>query len=261
MLVAPWLEGAERKPSRSKGEPGVQVELFDAAKAGQVDVKIIPNDSRQARLVIANKTKQPLSIKLPDTFAATPVLAQAGRIGGGGTTATAGGGAQSFGGGMGGMGMGGMGMGMGGMGGGGFFNVPPEKVGKLTVACVCLEHGKAEPRPAIPYELKPLEQYSSDPQLKAVLKLLGQGKINQRVAQAAAWHLANHMSWEELISKKLERIAGPDEPYFHPDEIEAAMRLVNHAAELAADEKPADREARSPGEQAPDASAHQPIRP
>ena len=40
-------------------------------------------------------------------------------------------------------GMGGMGGGMGGMGGGmGMFNVPPEQVGQLKVATVCLEHGK-----------------------------------------------------------------------------------------------------------------------
>ena len=68
-----------------------------------------------------------------------------------------------MGGGMGGMGMGGGGMGMGGGGmggggGGGFFNIPAEKVGQFKVQTVCLEHGKKDPRPAIPYEIKPIER-------------------------------------------------------------------------------------------------------
>ena len=57
-------------------------------------------------------------------------------------------------------GMGGMG---GGMGGGGMFNVPPEKVGQLRVATVCLEHGKGEPNEHIPYEIKPLEKVVNRP--------------------------------------------------------------------------------------------------
>ena len=61
-----------------------------------------------------------------------------------------------MGGGMGGMG-GGMGM------GGGFFNVPAEKEGNFKVPCMCLEHGKPEPRPAMTYKLAPIETLSKKP--------------------------------------------------------------------------------------------------
>src|SRR5437899_549578 len=60
------------------------VEMFEAVNAGQLEVKMIPKDSTQGRVLITNKTKQPLNIKLPAAFAAVPVLAQRGRGGMGG---------------------------------------------------------------------------------------------------------------------------------------------------------------------------------
>ena len=114
---------------------------------------------------------------------------------------------------MGGGGMGGGGGGMGGGGGGGFFNVAPEAV-ELKAATVCLEHGKAEPRAAIPYEIRPLESVTSNPLVQEVCRLLGQGAVNQRVAQVAAWHLNNNMSWEQLANKQLRYANGQTSPYF-----------------------------------------------
>ena len=79
--------------------------LFEAMDAGQVDVKIIPQDATKANVLIKNLTDKPIDLRLPTAFASVPVLAQ-GMMGGGM-------------GGMGGGGMGGMGGGgMGGMGGG-----------------------------------------------------------------------------------------------------------------------------------------------
>jgi hypothetical protein len=257
VLLPAMLLAAERRTSRARPKPvHQQVELFAGIKSGQLKVRMYPRDSREARIVIENKTRQPLSIQLPEAFAATPVLAQ--RPAGAAATTPQTGGMQAMGGGMG-MGMGGMGMGGMGMGGMGMFNVPPEKVGKLHVACVCLEHGKAEPRPGATYELKPLEQQSSDPALKQVLKMLGRGKVDQRVAQAAAWHLANHLSWDALASKQIEHIGGPSEPYFTAEELRAAMELVNLATHLAADEKPTERQ-RSLGEQGSAEAADDPIK-
>ena len=82
------------------------------------------------------------------------------------------------------------------------FNVPPEKVGQLKVATVCLEHGKREPRAAIPYEIKPLDSVTTKPGVRELCAMLGSGQINQRAAQAAAWHLNNGMSWQELAAKR-----------------------------------------------------------
>ena len=48
---------------------------------------------------------------------------------------------------------------MGGMGGG-FFDVAPDRVGKIKVITVCLEHGKDDPNPRVPYELRPVDAFT-----------------------------------------------------------------------------------------------------
>src|SRR5688500_5239766 len=111
-LACSWLmvslEAQAAKTGRrstSKAEAANQVELFEAEKAGEIEIRVIAKDSTVGNVLIKNKTGKPLSIKLPDAFVGIPVAAQ---FGGGG-----------FGGGGMGGGMGGMGGGMGGMGGGG----------------------------------------------------------------------------------------------------------------------------------------------
>ena len=139
--------------------------------------------------------------------------------------------------------MGGMmgGGGMGGMGGGmGMFNVPPEKVGQLKVATVCLEHGKREPRAAIPYEIKPLESFTDKPGVRELCAMLGSGQINQRAAQAAAWHLNNGMSWQELAAKRLRFANGTRQPYFSPAEIQAGMKIAAAAVRLSEERQKPD---------------------
>jgi len=108
----------------------------------------------------------------------------------------------------------------------GFFSVPAGKTIKVKVPCVCLEHGKPDPKPRVPYKIVPLETVTAEPAVAGVLARLGEGKYSQRVAQAAAWHLANGMTWEELDGKRIKHITGLQERWFHPAEIQAAMRLV-----------------------------------
>ena len=60
------------------------VEMFKAMDAGQIDVRIIPKDATLCTVMVENKSDKPLSILMPEAFAAVPVLAQAGGIGGGG---------------------------------------------------------------------------------------------------------------------------------------------------------------------------------
>jgi hypothetical protein len=91
-LAFPLLVGAaDRAPADAQ-----RVELFEAMQAGQIVVRLIPKDVKQANVLIENKTKRPLTIELPDAFAGVPVNAQLGGRGGMG------------GGGLGGMGGGGM---------------------------------------------------------------------------------------------------------------------------------------------------------
>ena len=117
------------------------------------------------------------------------------------------------------------------------FNVPPEKVGQFKVTTVCLEHGKREPRAAIPYEIKPLDSFTTKPGVRELCQLLGNGQINQRAAQAAAWHLNNGMSWQELAAKRLRYANGTSKPYFRPQEIRGAMQASAFALKAAEDNK------------------------
>ena len=96
--------------------------------------------------------------------------------------------------------------------GGGHVNVPAEKVGKFKVPCVCLEHGKAEPRAAIPYRIMPIEEFTTNAAVCEVCTLLGYGKVNQRVAQASAWNLNNSMSWDTLAAKRIEHLGARASP-------------------------------------------------
>jgi hypothetical protein len=226
------------------------VDLFEASASGLIDVKLYAKTNTTGRVVIENKTDQPLNVALPEAFAGQPVLAQfgggglggaGGGLGGGlGGGGLGGGGSQSVGGGFGGgsgggpgaagFGAGGAGGGVGGQqGGGGFFNVAPEKVATLKVDCLCLEHGKPDPRPAIAYELKPLAEFTGRSDVTELVKMFVAGNVPKRVAQAAAWHLANEMSWEELADKRIKRAHGAEEAYFQPQELRLAMEAAQMA--------------------------------
>jgi len=239
LLLPTLLLAADRRARAPKpGEYNPQnttVEMFSAIESGDIEVTLIPKDSTQARIMIANKTNKPLNVKLPAAFAGVPVL---GQVGGAAPGAANPGGAaninQQMGGGMmggmGGMGMGGMGMG--GMGGG-FFNIPAEKVGKLSAPCVCLEHGKREPKPQIKYEIRPIESVTDKPAVQELCRMLGTGQIDQRAAQAAAWHLNNNMSWEKLAAKRIEHADGSKEPYFTSAQLQWGVRIAATATKQA----------------------------
>ena len=209
------------------------VELFDGIKSGKITVRFIPKDSTQARVFVKNKSGKPLNVRLPGPFAAVPVLAQMG---------------------MGGMGMGGMAMGgggaqgMGGAGGGGMFNIPADKEMAVKVPCVCLEHGKAEPRPQISYSMRPIESFTTKPGVAELLTELNDSGVSQRAVQAAAWHLNNDMSWEQLAGKQIERANGISYPYFSAAEVQAGIALAQHAVAQAADKS--EPKQPSPGETA-----------
>ena len=196
-----------------KGE-AINIGLFEAMDAGHVDVKFIPRDAKQANVLVKNLTDKPLEIRLPKTFASVPVLGQGM--------------------GMGGMGMGGGGMGMGGGGGmmgGGFMRVPPERMKKIAVNTVCLEHGKKDPNPKVAYKIIPLEQFTDDPQIKIVCEALGYHQITQNTAQAAAWHIMDEMSWQDLAKKnRVESRYVGNIPWFSAIELRTAAAVVQEAA-------------------------------
>lgn len=228
------IQAADQTPQVSGATP---IDLFAGIQTGDLQVKYIPKNADEATIQIRNNTNQPVSVKLPDSFVGVPVLAQVGGFGGGGigggggnrssSNRSGGNQNQSSGGGLGGGGGGG------GLGGGGF-NLAPEATGKLKATTVCLEHGKDDPNPHIPYEIRPVSAFTKDARVQQILTMLGKGELDQQAAQAATWHFTDNMSWNELATKKRHHLGGrPDEPYFSPGQLQMAMQIATHAEELA----------------------------
>jgi hypothetical protein len=265
-LACPAPVHGERKTSSGDEAAPASVELFAAMESGQLEVKLIPKDAKQATVLIANKTDKPLRIALPEAFAGVPALKQAlgGPFGGGpfggpggGLNAGLAGGAglglggggmnQGIGGGFdplgGGPGIGGPGGGFrrggpGGPGGGfpgGFFNIAPERTVKRKAAVVCLEHGKDDPHPRIPYTLVPLEAFNDDPQVREVCTMLARGEVDQPSAQAAVWHFTDELSFRELAAKVgVQHHNGSSEPLFTSQQVARAKKIAEEAERRAA---------------------------
>ena len=224
---------ADRPLKKTKFDPDAErIEMFEGMESGDIQVKPIAQDAEHGKLLLTNMTDEPLTVKVPSSFVVVPVSAQygggggAGGLGGGG--AGGGGGQQAAGGGAGGAGGAGGGYGGGGGagGGGGFFSVPPKKTLAVEYGSVCLEYGKPEPKSRIPYKVIPVEQFTENPVLVALIDLVGTGRIRNAAAQAAAWNVSSEMSWQELASKKYDRIGAPDTPFFSLAQLRAAQQIV-----------------------------------
>jgi hypothetical protein len=254
-FVSALLPAAEAKrnvAAKPADVPRTQVELFAAIESGQIEVKVYPRDSRQLRLVVTNKTTEPLSIAMPEAFAAVPVLAQIGMGGmnppGQTTSNRSGKDAQPLGtgspwnmnmfGNQMGNGLGnGMGNGLFNIGNGAnqprfpraFFNVEPEKVGQMKLRTVCLAHGKPTPNAHMAYEVKPLSQVTTKPGVYELCALLGNEEIGQAAIQAAAWNLANDMSWSKLARVQSRGLLMINDALFTPGQIREGQRLAERA--------------------------------
>lgn len=246
--------------TRPSFDPAAErVELMDAIDAGQLSAKMIPRNAEGGNVLIENLTDEPLTVQLPDAVVATSVHAQfgggAGGLGGGGLGGGGigggglggGGGQQTTGGGFGGGGMGGGGIGGGGIGGmgggGGFFSIPPQSIVSVPLNTVCLEHGKPEPSQKSDYKLIRVEQFSDNPLLPELLALVGTGRVDKQAAQAAAWHLTDKMSWEQLAAKTQYRLGGAGHtPYFHPNQLLGAQQLIAVSQTRAAERENAEPE-------------------
>lgn len=251
--AAAFAAKGDKGGSKFKPE-GEIVEMFAGIKAGDIDVTLIPKDATEATVLFKNKTGKPLAIKLPEAFAGVPVLAQAaagvapGAIGGpanrlnnmatnamqgmgggfGGNPGAGmmGGGAVPAGGVVGGGGM----RNWGPFGGGMIMNVGPEKIVKVKVPMVCLEHGKKDPNPHAKYEIRPIESFTLKSEVIELCKMVGRGEVSQNTAQAVAWHLASGLSFDQLAAKNrkvhLDRTV---EKFFTSDELRLALQVVSEA--------------------------------
>lgn len=258
-LAAAGKTSSNKSPIKNpKFDPSAEeVEFFAAMDAGQIEAKLIPKNALGGNVLIENKTDKPLNVKLPEAAVGVPMHFQFGGGGGfggggqggfggggiGGQQGGFGGGQQQQGGGFGGGQQGGFG-GQGGGGQGGFFgggggfggvgvtnqimySVPAERVVSVQFNSVCLEHGKPEANSRSRYKLVPVSMVSQDPVLYELLTVVGTGKVDSQAAQAAAWHLTDKMSFNQLASKMSQHLGGqPPTPYFSQAQLQGAQQLL-----------------------------------
>ena len=234
----------EKRKPMPKGE---LVDVFSGIETGQIEVQLIARDSARANLLVKNRTEQPLSVVLPQAFAGVPVAAQFQGPGFDPLNGQANdrrvpqnlglvpnrnnwppGGPMNLPGpnfrnrnfpGQ-------------NMPPGFWFNVAPEKVGKLKLAGVCLEYGKPDPRPKFKYQIEPIQSATDKPEVAELCAMLGRGEIGQRAAQLAAWHLNNEVSWQKLESRRTKLAVGT-RPTYTRRELEAGKQAAQRATKLA----------------------------
>jgi hypothetical protein len=109
------------------------------------------------------------------------------------------------------------------------------------------------------YEIRPITEFTQDETLIELCRALGRGELSQRVAQAAAWHLANDMSWEDLAAKEFRTAPWDRRPWFNRDELAAAMTAVAQLENLVENEgtprRPSDESQNTPASPAASTSA------
>lgn len=224
-------------PPAAAAEAG---DLFAALKSGDVEAKVVVRDQHHVRVFLKNPSKRPLSVKLPEVLAARPILAQnnffnpQGNGQGLSTTTSSQQPAQA----VGGPTSSGSSRGF---NGGPIFNIPPESVREIKIDAVCLEHGKPNPKNTMPYELVKLEEVCKEPAVESLLVRYGQGGLDRDVVQAAAWNLANGLSWDKLAAMSEQVAINAERPIYTPQQLQAARQLTERAKkEVASRKHPAD---------------------
>lgn len=211
-IPGPGLSPAE---SRQKG-----LDVFQAAKEKKVEAKLVQQSERGGFLLLRNVTGEQLNVRFPDAFVGVNVIGNgtAQQVGGRGTAQSTGIAVTS-----------------------GqssrvarneetpdVFAIPAGETIRLPITSVCLEYGKPTPTPKLRYVIMPVEQFSNNPVFHKLLPLFTKTKISQRVAQAAAWHVSNKLSWTELSSILNPRSSIPV-PLFTANDLRLARALVEKA--------------------------------
>ena len=224
------------------------VKLFDGIAQGQLQTRIVARDQFRAHLFVTNQSNKPLTVKVPDAVAAVHVLKQNGFFPQfpPGQNQQANQNQNNV------IGLieQGTGQDLGGQVNGannqpfdGLFSIPPKKTMKLEFDTVCLDHGKPHPRSSMKYMLIPIEKQSDYVALQQLLAVADPDKTDRLAIQAAAWHLANGLSWKKLESKRDSELAVINHPYFTKRQLETAKSLVASAKEAAKNKpKPTLRE-------------------
>lgn len=214
--TAPAQEPEEPAPYSPNDLPKPEpVDLFAAIEAKQVEAQIVPKDHTRSTVRIKNGTDRALAIRLPEAFLGEPVAGNWGiagvrtqAVGGGFEYASPGDRTEEN--------------------GGPKVVVPPGKEVTLKAKTVCLDPGLPEPRPDVPYRLRPIEAHSQNVAVHELCKMLGRDGVKQTAAQAAAWHLDDHIPWPMLAMMR-----GRTGQMFSAADIRIGKKLAEEAMKAA----------------------------
>lgn len=238
VLVIAGTAVAEPRPAviqRPKFDPdAARIELFDGLDQGLLTARLIPHDETRGAVFVENLAGEPLTVELPPAFIGVQVLPQidlqipvppgfANGVGPSGSGATNSGNQP----------VGSRATTNGPTGGPqptSFFSIPAERVVRIEFQSVCLRQGAATPNSGNVYRLVRVEQFSSDPRLPQLLARIGKSHHSQPALQAAAWHLSDGLSWEQIAQLTYGRVNAPDVPQFSAADLRSARKLLAEAA-------------------------------
>lgn len=192
------------------------VQLIEASRKGEIEVRWIAFAVEGGRLTAVNKTNEALKVVFPPAMTAEHIVPADGKTPRAQTLGI------------------GPAAGRGYLGNGFFqqeeesyFFLPPGKSAKVDLPSVCLDFGKPDPTRTKPYEIRPVTAFTNAATIERLLVRWRRDRFSQPVAQAAAWHLANGVTWDKLARLPSQGTAFvPGRPMFSRDLLEAAQRLV-----------------------------------
>lgn len=226
-----WAQSRDTSGQDPDQQPAADaaVDWYDALDQGTIAIELTAHDYSNLTIRVRNQTDEPIIVGLPWLFVAVPKGREAAREEG----SLAGGyDHQTLGGSMLGLAtnrreahqageLGEVQL---------TLELGARRVARRKLDVFCLEFGKPDPTPQIPYEMRRYELLGADSRVADVLKLHAARQTPQRVAQLAIWHLANRVAWENLARVPVRRASGRVAPRFTPSEIEAARQLVQGLA-------------------------------
>lgn len=84
----------------------------------------------------------------------------------------------------------------------------PGRTAHLQLRSVCLEHDRPGPSPKHHYQVRPMDKVTNIKGVYEICAMMGRGEIDHQVAQVAAWHLNNQITWRQLWDESQNRPAG-----------------------------------------------------
>jgi hypothetical protein len=253
-----WCQEDDKAADTAVVEP-VEVELFAAAKSGQLKVAVVPQSYSSMTLRVRNNTPGPLRVLLPESLAAIPTSrwrTQQNLQQNGMPPSLANNYGPDQGGSQ------GLGASLAGPWAKGqpatgenttdqpldsaaaprTWTLAARQMIQIQLPCFCLELGKPDPNRRIPYQLVELQDLNSQPAVQELLKRFGEGEIDQRVAQLAAWHVANGTAWQVLAQVKFPRANGRGGSGVSQRELLAAKQLAESLPSYGQQPSLSDRE-------------------